>query len=135
MQIHTYVDARLSRWAAWYHSGTKPGPKRISSWWGPMILNRSVAQGNGGVARISFDPTECEETDRAVRHLGAELHAVIVEYWLKGGTVEQKCRALHCCKQTLYNRIERAKAELLGHMNDQAAGVELYLVRAELKFG
>lgn len=123
--LHTYVEMRLNRWAAWYHAGERPGPCRIESWWGPMILNRSVAQTGRVPVRVSFDPVEAELTDRCVRALPGELRLVVFEVYTRGGTMEQKARTLGCCRDTVYERVSRANVKLLGFFNDVEAGVAL----------
>lgn len=129
MQLHTYVEARLNRWSIWFHSGSRPGPRKVISWWGPMVLDRNVAQHRTSVI---VDPTEAQETDRAVHALAAELRAAVIEVYTRGGTMEQKARALRCCRDTVYVRLQRANVKLLGYFNDQAAGVQLP-VRDELQ--
>jgi DNA-directed RNA polymerase specialized sigma24 family protein len=99
----------------------------VESWWGPIILEGNVEQ-TGGFKELEFDPSECTETDRAVqalRCISLDLHAAIIEMYIRGGTGEQKAKALHCTRQTLYNRLDRAYGELLGLFNDQAAGITL----------
>jgi DNA-directed RNA polymerase specialized sigma24 family protein len=123
IQLHTYVESRLNRWSIWYLSGRRPGPDRVASWWGPMVLDRNVKSELRAQPKV--DPTETMETDRAVDALVFELRAAVHEVYLKGGTMEQKARALHCCRMTLHRRIERANITLLGYFNDQAAGVDL----------
>lgn len=122
-QLHTYVESRLHRWSFWV-SASSSGPRRVISWWGPMILDRNVAQ-RGRRPPAHVDPTEAEETELAVRALSGELRDAIVEHWLKGGTMEQKALKLRCTRVTMYARIERANAKLLGYMNDIAAHVPL----------
>lgn len=124
IQLHTYVESRLQRWAAWNRETVKFGPQRVRSWWGPMVLDRNV--GRQGVPNaVKYDPTECQQTDQAVYALEHKLREVIVEHWLRGGTVEQSMKRLNCGKQTYYNRLARANHELLGYLNDQAAGIPL----------
>ena len=123
-QLHTYVETRLAHWRVWYHSGAKPGPRELISWWGPAIIDRNVEQ-LGRTIKIRVDPTEAEETDHAVRALPYDLRKAVFEFWTRGGTMEQKARALRCSRVTLYARLDRANTRLLGYFNDQAAGLEL----------
>ena len=79
-----------------------------------------------GRANVAIDDTEAEETYRCVLSLGApELRMAVFETYFKGGTMEQKARALGCSGKTLYNRLDRAYVELLGLFNDAAAGAPL----------
>lgn len=73
---------------------------------------------------IKVDPTEAEETDRAVKKLPYNMRECIHEKWLKRGTDEQRCRKLGISESTFYARLSRANAELLGYMNDIAAATE-----------
>lgn len=125
-QLQTYVMMRLNRCGAWARTGAFPGPKPLRSWWATIVLNGNVQQVADPDRPIRVDPTEAEQTYLCVLLLGDQkLKDAVIEAYFKGGTVDQKIRALHCCKQTYYNRLERAHAELLGYMNDLAAGVPL----------
>lgn len=126
MQNNSYVEARLGRWARWYHWGPRPGPKRVISWYGPMILDRNVKQ-NGKVSlACPVDLDEAEETQKAVQALDPELRDIIFETYLKGGTVKQMMRACGIRKRdNYYLRLNRAYRQVLGYMNDVAAGVAL----------
>lgn len=98
------------------------------SWWGPIILEGNVEQGGKGIKELEFEVTECLETDEAVRALrliAPDLYQAVIESYLRGGTGEQKAKHLHCSRQTLYNRLDRAYGELLGLFNDLAAGIKL----------
>ena len=124
LQLHTYVETRLARWRTWLNAGSRPGPRRVKSWWGPSLLDPHIGQ-SGRVVGPKVDPTEAEETDRAVRALPYELRKAVLEVWTRGGTLTQKANALHCDRRTLYRRLERANTTLLGYFNDQAAGLAL----------
>lgn len=125
VQLHTYVEARLNRWRAWYLAGRRPGPERVISSWGPLILDRNVGGGDAAVKPVKVDPTEAIQTDKAVDALAYDLRCAVHEVYLKGGTVEQKARSLGCHRDTVYDRISRANTKLLGYFNDQAAGISL----------
>ena len=133
MQLQTYVDGRLTRWAAWYHAGAKPGPRAVRSWWGPMVLDRNVEQTDRR-RTVSIDPSEAELTNRCVFALPRDLLAVVIEVYTKGGTMEQKARALGCCRDTVYVRINRAQIKLLGYFNDVEAGIALPVADKKLLF-
>jgi DNA-directed RNA polymerase specialized sigma24 family protein len=78
-----------------------------------MILNRNVAQkSNPERTNIIVDTTAALLTDKAIRKLPRYLRDAVVEQWIKGGTAMQKCKALNICKQTFYNRLDRAYAEI-----------------------
>ena len=132
-QLHIYVEGRLARWRVWYHSGKNPKPARVSSWWGPCVINPNVEQ-PGNTINIRVDTPEAEETDLAVRALPVDLQDAIYEVWTKGGTMEQKARSLRLTRDGLYRRLDRAHTELLGLFNDQAAGIRLTIIHRKLKF-
>ncbi len=124
MRIHTYVEGRLLRWSAWVNMTKALGPRRVVSWWGPMVMNPNVEQIPVG-RQVTVDAEEAEETELAVRALPRELRDAVTESWTRAGTMEQHALALHCSRVTLYARLERANVQLLGFMNDLAAGVPL----------
>lgn len=124
IQLHTYVEGRLNRWRVWYLSDRRPGPDRVISSWGPLILNRNVADPTRE-RPVKVDPTETMETDKAIDALVYELRAAVHEVYLQGGTMEQKARALGCHRDTVYERLNRANHKLLGYFNDIAAGIDL----------
>ena len=106
------VVALLARWRVWYHAGLCPGPQRVISWWGPMILDRNVAACCRERPEAVVDPTEAEFTDRAVLRLPSMLRNAVVEEWIREGTQHQKTQALRICRTTFYNRLERAYVEI-----------------------
>lgn len=121
MQLHTYVEARLNRWCLWYLAGARPGPERVRSWWGPMVLDRNVKRELRAEPKV--DPTEAIETDKAVDALVFELRAAVHEVYLRGGTMDQHARSLGCTRVTVYARLSRANVKLLGYFNDMAADI------------
>lgn len=124
-QLHTYVEARLGRWAVWYRWGARPGPRPVRSWFG-AILDHNVEQIGGVSTSCPVDINEALETNRAVMALSGELREAVFEGYLKGGSVEQKCRALGLrSRQSYYDRLNRAYGLVLGYLNDLAAGVPL----------
>lgn len=125
MQLHTYVEGRLGRWSYWVTTSlTRGGPRRVTSWWGPMVLDRNVEQ-IGRRRTLRIDPTEAEETELAVRALPCELRDAVIQAWTKGGTNDQKAKACGCCRETFWRRLQRANVKLLGYMNDIAADIPL----------
>ena len=110
-----YIEQRLERWSVWYHMGPRPGPQAVISSWGLLILNPNVAQRTNPEFRAMLaDPTEAVETDEAVRALAEPLRKTVVEIYINTGTIDQKARALHCCRMTIDRRLGRAIQELAG---------------------
>lgn len=122
-----YVEARLGRWTVWYRWGTRPGPRPVISWYGPMVLDPNVQQPDRRITVCPVDISEAEQTDAAVRALDpVYLRETIFQVYLRGGTIEQKCGALGLrSRQALYNRLDSAYIKLLGYFNDQAADIPL----------
>lgn len=114
-----YVNFRLNQWAEWVarKSDGLGYPKAVA-------FARMAHSGSFGPS----SPELCEdawEVERCVACLDETLRSAVIEFYLKPGTCEQKARALRCCVRTLQNRIDRAQHEILGLLNDLAAGVLL----------
>lgn len=144
MRSNTYMDGQLVKWGIYKRwlekGGTRPGPKRVRSWWGPMITDRLV-QGHRAPpmteedAACPVDIDEARDMDVCVAALGQlddELHMVVLECWYRGGTSEQQAEACRCSIGTYYRRLERAKEVLLGLLQDHLAGGITVKVRAGL---
>lgn len=128
-QLTTYVDGRLVRWGAWYHATQRPGPKEVRS---QMAAILARAGDTDGGRRVNFDPSECEETDRAVLrlfHSDRDLYAVVIESYIKGGTIEQKFKALHLTRATYYRHLDGARAKVLDYLLDEESAAELQRAR------
>jgi hypothetical protein len=82
-------------------------------------------RGNPGSGVCPVDEAEANETQRAVNALCPKHYAVVVENYLKWGTVEQKAKSLGCTRMTFYNRLDAAHTQMLGYCNDLAAGLTL----------
>ena len=125
-QLHTYVMVRLNQCVDWMRSNAWPGPKRVRSWWGPMVLDRNVKRTADPDRPAVVNDSEAEETLRCIMAIeDSDLRSAVIEAYFEGGTVDQKVNALGCCRKTYYNRLERAYTEILGYMNDIAAGLPL----------
>lgn len=126
MQLTTYVEARLGRWSRWYRWGSDPTPRRTVSWYHKIVTEPNVEQIGRPDTACPVDIDEAEDTHKAVMALEPQLRDTVFEAYLRGGTVEQKCRVLGLrSRQSYYNRLASAYQELLGYLNDQAAGVPL----------
>lgn len=112
-----YVDYRLQIWQAWRlrkqdhglgyprHSAfTKPAG---SSFWTPEMESDSY------------------DMDKCVVALRSELKAAVMQCYTRTGTQEQKAKALGVSVRTYHYRLGDAKRQLLGYLNDLAAGVAL----------
>lgn len=114
-----YVNTRLNQWAEWV-------AKRNDGLGYPRAVAFSRMAHSGSFGPSS--PDMCEdawEVEQCVTHLEKSLRAAVIEFYLRPGTCEQKAKALMCCKKTMYSRIDRAHNEILGLLNDLAAGISL----------
>lgn len=132
-QIHTYVEARLAKWAIWCHWGSSGKPQKVVSWYEKVVMAPNV-QGRGGDSQpCPVDEAEAHETHRAIGALAPYLRATIVEHWMVSGTAEMKARRLGICRDQFYERLNVANHKLLGYLNDLAAGVPLPAAEANPK--
>jgi hypothetical protein len=134
----SYVEARLGRWGRyqrWLNRGQVGGsgmPAPLSSWWVQIVLSPNV-QGRGVRRPPVSEPCplseegriEAGETGRAIGALERDLQEVILEAYYWQGTIDGQVAALGCCRQTYYNRLRRAHAELLDLFNAIGAGLEI----------
>jgi hypothetical protein len=129
--MQQYVMQRLTLWAIWclarVHEGGAPvGPARLRSWWGPMVLSPnagsdSSAQHSGRALRVN--DAAAQETDACVRALSDDLRQAVVLAYLCGGSMDDKASKAGISRRAFYYRLDRAYGELLGLLNDQAAGL------------
>jgi hypothetical protein len=132
---HQHVIGRCDRWGTFVlwtqHVGVwQCGPKPVRSWYGPMILDRNVAQKwQDERDKAPCDPVEAMETDKAIRRLPPELCAVItLEHAVRGTrqrpiTQEMKAKMLEISRTTYWRRCNDAYRLLLGIMNDIACNL------------
>lgn len=135
----TYVMARLQRWAIYciWHENlmtTSPKPRRVTSWLGRIISGRLGDPDNlpAVIQRpCPVDVIEAQETERAVLALPERLRSVIVLEYLTNMGYLDKAKAMKPpgAFKSFYRRLERAHYELLGLMNDVAAGVPMPAAR------
>lgn len=133
-----YVIMRLNRWSIyciWKEDllVRSPYPRRVTSWLGRIISghfnnDREGTQPPKIIRKpCPVDWIEAEETDRCVKGLPDYLRCVVVLQYLTNMEHEEKAAAMQPpgAFKTFYRRLERAHYELLGLMNDAAAGIEL----------
>lgn len=136
MRNTSYIDTQLVKWGIYKRwlerGGSIGGPRRIRSWWCPVITDRLV-QGHGNKPGPKQDvcPVDIEEArdmDACVSALlgvDEDLHKVVMECWYLGGTVEQQVEACQCALATYYRRLERAKDVLYDLLLDKVNGIPL----------
>lgn len=116
-----YVHQRLNLWGDWVARGRNEGrngyprqtsfarlmPSSGASPWSPLL------------------DVEAEEIDQCVRRLDVTRRDLVTRYYTRTITSAQLSREMGCCEKTLFNRMSIAHNEILGWLNDLAAGIEL----------
>lgn len=112
-----YVSKRLVLWAEWRARKSDNGigyPRRSAF----------VKTVSGGQWTLDID-SHCIDVDKCVCALEADYRAVIMECYTAVGTKEAKSRRLQISVKTFDNRLVKAHHEILGLLNDLAAGIPL----------
>jgi hypothetical protein len=111
-----HINNLLNHWAMW-------STRRASSGLGyprQAIYTRLVA--NGGAVLMPEMDEESWAMEQAVQSLKhhRNLYDVVIEVYLKGGTSEQKAKALHCSRVTLYTRLDQAHIIIMNWLSENA---------------
>lgn len=114
-----YVNIRLNSWAEWRLRKDNNALGYPSQ--SPTVR---LMPKDGGFWTPEMD-SAAFEMDRCVVALEFELKQVIMESYTKTSTVKQKAAACGIEERMYYYRLSAAKRELLGYLNDMAAGVPL----------
>jgi len=120
--MHDYASYLLCAWGAWARrqaSGALGYP-RVS----PMFRDAPVAKGYASKPPLGLDVTDVQATDAAVQRLSAGDRRLCVEVYQHGGTTVEIAARLGVHRQRVPERLRRIHHELLGHLNDIAAGVD-----------
>jgi DNA-directed RNA polymerase specialized sigma24 family protein len=117
MVLNTYVMSRLCLWAEWRL-------RRDDGGLGYPRHSAFAKSPGAGFWSPEMDSAACE-MDQCVCALERDLHQAVMEEYTRTGTQEQKAKRCGCTAKTFCARLERAYRELLGLMNDQAAGLPL----------
>lgn len=113
-----YINTRLNIWAEWHRKRQDSGggfPKEC-------CYTRLQARGADGF-QLTLDE-KAWEMHRAVHSLDEILRQAIFAFYTGKGTIDQRARDCDCSFKTLYRRIDQAHVQLLGWLNDEAAGVQ-----------
>lgn len=119
-----YINVQLTLWAKAQSAEARKGLGFSSIC--PMF--RDVKHGGvyGSAPPVGVSMTSRENIDdtaEAVRRLDAAQRQLVVEFYLVGGTGEEIGARLGMAKRTLYDRLHVLHQEVLGLLNDVAAGV------------
>jgi hypothetical protein len=119
-QAHTYVHSRMEIWRAWVIKKQDNGvgyPKKVSF--------LKLAPTGGGSAWSPDMDASAWEVERAIQALTDIKREALKSYYLSTLTIKQQVKNLGCCEKTFFNRVNAAMADMLGFLNDIAAGIEL----------
>ncbi len=112
-----YIDKQLILWANWAKSGkTQLGYPKKSAF---------VVSGRSGPTTIN--DAEGMRISRCVAALDPTLRTAIECWYLRMThcTADQIAVHLNICRDTLYTRIHKAHIEIMGYMQDIAAGIPI----------
>lgn len=115
-----YVDRLLCSWGSWSSRmvGRAVGYPTCS----PMFKDMPAGGGYGSRMPLGVDDADNAATDQAVQRLGVDDRRLCIEIYQRGGKRVDVARRLSCHPNTITNRLARMHQELLGHLNDIAAG-------------
>jgi hypothetical protein len=117
----TYVHMRLIQWGDWVVRGRNVGRNGFPS-------QSAFARWMPSAGASAWSPlldVEAEEVDQCVLRLEGPRRELVRRYYTRSITSAMLARELGCCEKTLYNRMTIAHNEILGMLNDLAAGIEL----------
>lgn len=122
MIVIPYVDTLLVAWGKWVARQQDGGVGWPSC--SPMFKDTpsgvmpSASKPPLGIGGLS---SECEETDKAVKRLSEAEIQLLRSVYVDRETAKSIAERLGCCRRTVCNRLETARAHFLGHVNDVAA--------------
>lgn len=123
MALDTYVTSRLIQWADWRArrlDGGRGYPKKCA-----FVINPG-----GGHWSPEMD-SNCYEVDQVVVALIQDRKDALMKCYTETGTKEQKAKRCGCSVRTYDLRLEMAHRDVLGYLNDVAAGIPLPVVKVE----
>ena len=102
------ITERLVRWGRWARTKQDGGIG-----WLPHSSEGRMIERGGSVTDLSPRPLpdhpEQEATERAIVLMPAHLRALVREHYIEGGTIKQKCKALHIGGSAYRYRLGKAK--------------------------
>lgn len=115
-----YIDHQLTQWARWLRSDrVRLGYPRQSAF--------VVAIGGAHGKELTLPDDDALLLCQAVQALPPDLREVVDCYYCRmvEKSSEEIAQKLGCCRQTVYVRLGKAHAALLGNLNDLAAGIDV----------
>lgn len=111
-----YINSRLNAWADWVAKG-----RRVRGLSYPTQVSYARLAGGGDGGGAGFDD-EAFEVDKAVNALRSDLKQLVHDFYLRTTTVEMLARQYGISRDTVYDRLHRSHVEVMGSLNDMAAG-------------
>lgn len=115
--LNTYVLNRLNLWATWRM-------KRFDNGLGYPKKTTFVREISGGFWTPEMD-SSCQEIDKCICALIPERKEAVLKMFTMLGTKEQKAKSCGICIRTYDLRLELAFRDILGLLNDLAAGIKI----------
>jgi len=113
--LNTYVLNRLNLWASWR-------AKRFDNGLGYPKKTTFAREISSGFWTPEMD-FSCVEIDKCVCYLIPERKLVVMKMFTATGTKEQKAKSCGISIRTYDLRLEMAFNDILGLLNDSAAGI------------
>lgn len=119
-----YIHAQISIWAKWSVSRSSKGLgfSPIS----PMFKGGRFGGGYGSQppAGVTFGSTsDISDMDNAIARLDSDKRAFVVDFYIIGGRSVDIADRRGVTKKRLYEQLATLHHEVLGHLNDVAAGL------------
>lgn len=115
-----HINDLLNTWAEWIVTG-----RRVVGLSYPSQCAFTRMAHDGGERRGADFNEDAYMVERAVQALPLDLKNVIMTFYLRTATAEQMAKELNCHRDTLYVRLHRAHVEIMGLLQDMAAGMEI----------
>lgn len=119
-----YINHRCNEWARWALCRRDGGLGLPRECCYTRLMPRSPHVGS--TVEMNEAAMEIEDALRDMTTRGhTHLVAAVREFYLRAGgqTVDQISVRCGCCRRTLFYRIDMAHNEIMGYLNDMAAGV------------
>ena len=119
-----YIHTQMSIWAKWSISRTSKGLgyPPVS----PMFKDARLGSvyGSGIPAGICIDSLDnMHDMDKAVERLSRSHQTLVAEFYIVGGKSVEIADRLGISKKQMYENLDGLHHQVLGHLNDIAAGI------------
>jgi hypothetical protein len=104
-----YTKNKLELWANWYL-------RKLDNGGGYPKKSAFVTTPGGGFWTPEMD-SQCYEVDKAICSLINERKDVLMAYYTKTGTNEQKAKTCGCSLRTFYTRVDMAQHDIFSYLN------------------